>query len=59
MHANNNKNNILVLGEGLKDGLSDASIKAEDKYYLNVSDKSRENTASSFLYAKDVKIQRL
>ena len=34
-HANNRKKNILVIGEGLTQGLDDTSLTAEKKYSIN------------------------
>ena len=49
-------NDILVLGEGLKDGLDDTAITVEGKYSVNITKSRKENclilhysTANSFM----------
>ena len=59
--------NIFVLGEvgeGLTNGLDDATITAEAKYSINITKSKTKiclslhcNTANSFLYVNGVKIQ--
>ena len=35
VHANNKTRNILILGEGIAQGLDDATLNAEKKYSVN------------------------
>ena len=63
MHTYNGNKDILILSEGLIDGLDDTTIMAETKYSVTIT-KSRKknllslhyNAANSFLYSNSVKI---
>ena len=55
-HTDNNKKNILLLGERPTDGLEVTAITAEARYFVNISESRRKtcftlhyNTANSFL----------
>ena len=63
VHTDNTKDYILVLGEGLKDGLDNTTITVEAKYPVNIT-KNRKNiclglhynAVNNFLNANDVRI---
>lgn len=40
-HINGRNKNISVLGEGLTHGLDNATIKAEDKYPVNITESGK------------------
>ena len=63
MHIDNNKKDILVLGDGLTQRLDDTTITAEAKYSINFSKSQRKfclslhyNESSSFLFVNTTKI---
>ena len=41
-HANNNKNNILVLGKDFVQGINDATIYAEKLYLINFTENNKQ-----------------
>ena len=51
-HANNKINNILILGEGITQGLEDATIYAEKMYSINFT-ATRKNLCLSLHYDRD------
>ena len=52
VHANNKTKNILVLGEGITQGLYDTTLTAEKKYLVNVT-KSNAKFCLRLHYSKD------
>ena len=42
MYISNNKNNVLVLGEGPTQGLDETTILAEAKYPINFTESGRK-----------------
>ena len=65
MHADNRKNDILILGEVPTYELDDAKITAQAKYSINITKLKKKkclslhyNGSNGFLHAHEVKIYR-
>ena len=63
VHVHNKKRDILILGEGLRQRLVDATLTAEKKYLINFNDSRKKfclslhcNVANSYLFANDAEI---
>ena len=64
-HANNNKNNILVLGKDFVQGINGTTIYAEKLYSINFAEKNRKfclslhyNGVNSYLYVNGTEIYK-
>ena len=64
-HANNKKNNILVLGKDFVQGINGTTIYAEKLYKINVTEKNKKiclslhyTGASSSLFVNGTEIQK-
>ena len=65
VHANNKTKNILILGEGLTQGLDDTILTAEKKYSINFTKSTTKfclslhyNGADSYLFVNGTKIHK-
>ena len=64
-HANNNKNNILVLGKDVVQGINDTTIYAEKMYSINFSENNKKfclslhyNGDNSYLFVNGIEIYK-
>ena len=65
LHANNKKNNILVLGKDFVQGINGTTIYAEKLYKINFTEKNKKfclslhyNGANSFLFVNGTEIHK-
>ena len=63
VHANNKTKNILILGEGITQGLDDTTLTAEDMYSINFTVSRKKfclslhyNVANSYLFVNGTEI---
>ena len=63
VHANNKKKDILILGEGLTQGLDDTTLTAEKMYSINFTATKKafslslhDNGANSYLFVNGTEI---
>ena len=58
VHIDNKKKDIIILCEGLTEGLDDTTLTAEAKYPINFV-QSRKSFTNSFLFVNATKIYQL
>ena len=65
LHVDNKKKDILILGEGPKEGFDDTTLTVENKYSINFTESRKKfclslhyNGANNYLFVKVIEIHK-